>query len=216
MIVTLSGIDCSGKTTQIEHLHGALEARGHRVRRFWFRPGYGAELDALRGLVRRLRPGALPTTAAPEARARAFASPRVQATWVTMAVADLLLQYALKLRALSLAGHTVLCDRWLDDAALDLELRFPVVAGHLDAGLAGVRAVCPRPHASILLMLPHAEMLRRMALKDEPFPDAPEVRDRRYAAYEALARSGRYTVIDADRPIPTLHAELPRTVVSGT
>ncbi len=208
MIITFSGIDCAGKSTQIERLDAALRGRGHRIHRTWFRPGYSTELDALRRAVRRLRPGTLPSAGASQARTEAFARPNVRRTWVAMAVADTLLQIALKVRARSLAGWTVLCDRWLDDAALDLSFRFPDLERVLTPTLAAVRAACPRPDVSFLLMLPHEEMLRRMEIKAEPFPDAPEVRDRRYHAYADLARTGRFEVIDATPPIEVIHQGL--------
>ena len=215
MIVTFSGVDCAGKSTQIERLHQALASRGHRVHRSWFRPGYSAELDALRRVVRRLRPGALPSAGASQARTEAFTRPGVRRAWAAMAVADTLLQYALKLRVRSLAGWTVLCDRWLDDAALDLTFRFPELEGVLRPALAAVRGVSPTPEVAFLLMLPHAEMLRRMEIKDEPFPDEPALRDRRYAAYAELAETGRFEVVDAARPIDALHevllARVPRS-----
>jgi thymidylate kinase len=212
MIVTFSGVDCAGKSTQIARLRESLAARGHDPRVVWFRPGYSPELDALRRLVRRLRPGALPSADQPADRARAFSRPGVRGTWIAMAVGDTLLQYALKLRADHLLGRSLICDRWLDDAALDLRLRFPELAPRVDPGLRAVRALCPTPDASFLLMLPHAEMLRRMDVKQEPFPDAPEIRDRRFSAYATLAASGRFHVLDAARSIEAIHSEILATL----
>ena len=82
MIITLSGVDCAGKTTQLDALEAALTERGHRVKRLWFRPGYSPLLDTLRTGVRKLRPSALPSNKNPEARKQAFAKPGVSRTWV--------------------------------------------------------------------------------------------------------------------------------------
>lgn len=208
MLLTLSGIDCSGKSTQIERLIAGLEARGHRTRRFWFRPGYSREMDTLRSVVRRLRPGAIPPPGKSSAREQTFARPGVARAWMTMALADSMLQYALKLRALLTAGFTVVCDRYVYDARLDLQLRFPDQTQTFALPLDLVEWSAPRPDLALLLTLPRAEMLRRMALKREPFPDAPALRDRRYAAYERLAAVGPVTAIDAARPIDVVAADV--------
>ncbi len=56
-----------------------------------------------------------------------------------------------------------------------------------------------------------------MAIKNEPFPDPPEIRDRRHAAYcemAALKRPFRH-VIDAERPIEAIHDDLLRGALAA-
>ena len=207
-LIALSGVDCAGKSTQIALLARALEERGERPRVIWFRPGYSRELDALRALVRRVRPGSLPTVQNPERRQQAFARPRVQKAWLAMAGADILLQLALKVRLLVLTGHSVICDRYVADARLDLELRFPGLALRHQNLLDAAARACPAPDRWFLLNLPEDEMLRRMEQKREPFPDAPGVRRARYAAYQAMALRPEVIVIDAARPIEAVHGAI--------
>ncbi|MEB2313871.1 MAG: hypothetical protein OZ928_18655 [Polyangiaceae bacterium] len=211
-LVTVSGVDCAGKTTQIELLARALERDGYRTRVLWYRPGYSARLDRLRRAVRRLRPGALPRATASGARERAFARPGVSQAWLAMALGDLLIEYAAVVRGRVLAGEVVICDRYLFDAGLDLTFRFPALEGSSRRALGAAARVCPRPDAELLLLLPEAEMLRRMELKNEPFPDPPEIRARRYAAYAERARAPWVTPIDSAREIAAVHAELHRVV----
>lgn len=208
MLVTFSGVDCAGKSTQIAMLSEALARSGKRVAPIWFRPGYSAEMNALRAAARRVLPRAMPGPREGAARERAFARPGVSRAWVCMALSDTFLQYAIKVRWLLATGRTVIADRYLDDGALDLEFRFPGqrVAEWRTSRL--VAAMSTRPRVSFLLMLPHDVMLERMAAKNEPFPDPPDVRDRRFAAYQRLAASGRYDVIDADRPPDVVHRDI--------
>jgi dTMP kinase len=209
VIIALSGVDGAGKTTQLELLAGALEARGLRTVPFWYRPGYSRELDALRAAVRRLRPAALPRQGdGSGGRERAFGRPRVRQAWVAVALVDALLQYALKVRALSHAGRVVLCDRYLADGALDLVLRFPELAAAAERGFALVRAASPRPDAALLLDLPFDEVQRRLAAKDEPFPDAPAMLRARYDRYRAWAAEGRFEVVDAGRSVDAVHGDV--------
>ena len=125
-----------------------------------------------------------------------------------MATVDTLLQYGVKLRALLAAGRVVVCDRYLHDARLDLKLRFPEQYASFGLALDTVEWVCPRPDVAILLTIPRDEMLRRMALKAEPFPDPPDLRDRRHQAYLRLAEVGPVEAVAADQPIDAIHGEI--------
>ncbi|MEQ9323198.1 MAG: hypothetical protein RIF41_28785 [Polyangiaceae bacterium] len=208
MLITLSGIDCSGKSTQLELLTGALRDQGRRVRTLWFRPGYSPEMDELRRLVRAIRPDVIPAPGPSAKRRETFARPAVARSWVAMAITDTVLQYAFKLRRWLWAGWDVICDRYLLDARLDLQLRFPEQGAAVSIGAEIAAQLCPRPDISFLLTLPHDEMCRRMAIKAEPYPDPPELRDVRYERYIALGKTTAVTEIAADRPVGDVHADL--------
>lgn len=208
MLITFSGVDCAGKTTQIDLLRARLEARGLRVMDYWYRPGYSKELDALRRWVRRFRPGSLPQPGRSATRDAVFARPGVSQAWIMAALGDMLLQYAAKLRVLQATYDVVICDRYFEDAALDFALRFPDASIPSSAWFRAIRRLSPKPDLSVLLTLPHAEMLRRMAIKDEPFPDSDQLRDKRFTAYQQLAQTGRFHVIDASRSIAEVHDEI--------
>lgn len=208
MLVTLSGADCSGKSTQVAFLASLLERAGRRPVVVWLRPGYSDRLDRARGFVRRLRPGLLPVAGPSPERQRLFARTGVSEAWVAVAVLDMLFEYAVKVRSLLGQGRTVLCDRYVDDALLDLSFRSPRL--RIDDGRIGrfIRAVCPRPDVAFLLRVPWELCVSRAVAKNEPFPDDDATRWKRHEAYERLARSGRYRVIDAAAPLSAVQAEL--------
>ncbi len=208
MIVTISGVDCAGKSTQIEWLARFFDARGHRVARLWFRPGYSEWLNAARRVVRRLAPRTLPTMEQPAARARAFRRPWLRGAWLMMAAFDALGHYAVRVRSLDRLGWIVLCDRYVFDALLDLKLRFPEHQETVRGIEMSFCLLAPRPDATFLLNLSRAEMLARMGAKDEPFPDPPEVRDRRYLEYQDLASRGDVEVIDASESPELVNAAI--------
>lgn len=215
MLLSLSGIDCAGKTTQLELLEGALEREGHRVSRLWFRPGYSGLLDRLRAILRWFRPRALPTADRPEARAVAFGRPGVARLWAVMALLDTAIQYGVKVRVLRLMRRVVLCDRYLDDGLLDLDLRFPTLEVPNWWLTRLVRWVTPTPDLALMLMLSHEEMRHRMVLKDEPFPDPEDIRDIRFRAYQAMADRDDIAVIDASGSIGLVHQAILATVEEG-
>lgn len=205
----MSGIDGSGKSTQLELLERALRDRGRSPRRLWFRPGYSAALDGARALMRRLRPGLIPAPTDRLRRDAAFGRASVRLPWIALAVADAVAHYAVRVRGLLARGHDVICDRGVPDAILDLALRFPDVVAEDGAVARLLEAAAPTPDRAFLLLVSRETMLARCAAKAEPFPDAPALRDARLAAYERLARSrAGWRVIDAERPIEVVHEEL--------
>jgi thymidylate kinase len=194
-LITVSGMDGTGKSTQIEALATALRSAGQPTVVLWYRPGYSRELDALRRLVRRLLRGA-PPPGHSEERDRILARPGVSRAWVLAALLDVVLQYGCKVRWWRLTGRNVVCDRYVDDALLDLELHFPTLhaGGWLLTRLTVATAA--KPDVALLLTAPFAVLEQRLATKNEPFPDPPELRARRAVGYDELVRRGAHTVID--------------------
>lgn len=207
MIIAVSGVDCSGKSTQIDQLVARLEALGRSPQVRWYRPGYSDELDALRALLRR-RGGVLPPPGAGPAREKAFSRPWVRTAWIGVAVLDTLWTYGIKLRCASWLGRLIICDRYVWDAVLDLHLRFPQQV-RLEGSLATfLRVLCPSPRVNVLLHLSAQEALDRQERKAEPFPDDRETFLMRHGVYEGWAADGRFVVIDAERSIEEVHAQL--------
>ena len=211
-LVVVSGVDGAGKSTQIARLEARLRARGARPLVFWHRPGYSPELDALRRVVRRLRGGALPPPGPSAARERAFGRPSVRAAWLATALLDTFAQHALKVRTMLAAGRTVICDRGLADARLDLALRFPEAVPLLERLWPAIEASTPRPDVSLLLLVSPEEARRRSEAKREPFPDPPEVRLARDRAYRELAGREPWRVIDAEADVETVAERVWREV----
>lgn len=203
----MSGVDCSGKTTQLELLAERLRAKGYPTRRFWYRPGYSKNLDALRSLIRSLRSDALPPPGPSEKRDAAFSNPRLRAAWLSMALADTLVELGLRLRYYLARGEVVLCDRFISDGLLDLRLRFPGAVS--TARLSPIlQFACPRPDLHALLHLDWDEVQARTRLKDEPFPDPEPVRVARHRAYCHLASLPNITMINGQDSIDAVHEQL--------
>lgn len=210
-IITFSGVDCAGKTTQIEMLRNYLLAQKKTVKIFWYRPGYSEELEAIKKILRK----ALPITqkkASAKVVGKANVSQKapgaaVAVLWIGMALVDTFVQWAIKLRALSHRYDVVILDRYIDDAILDLKNKYPH-ALNFEHILKAMDKFFPRIDARILLMLSYETMLARMQQKLEPFPDPPQLRDKRYDAYVDLARDPHYHVVDAERSPEDVHKEI--------
>lgn len=212
LLVTLSGSDLSGKSTQVELLASQLRSSGHDVVTVWHRPGYSARLDRLRLAVRRIRPGVLPAADDADTHAAAFSRPTIRKAWLLVALLDTFYEYAIKTRWILAQGRSLVFDRYLEDAVLDLEFKFPELKTTTMAVTRWMSFMAPQPDASFLLTLPWKTIMLRSELKQEPFPDPPETRRKRLAAYEQMAHSGRFEVVDASASAGEIHSEILRYV----
>lgn len=218
MIITLSGVDCAGKSTHIELIKQYFISQGKTCTVFWYRPGYSHEIQNIKKVIRK--------AAAAGHRVKQIAAPKkaeishetavaTQITvpppiWLTTAITDSFLQWAIKLRILERKYDVVICDRYIQDACLDLTFKYPDVMWG-EAIFKALSLSFPKPDCQLLLWLPHETMLNRAEAKQEPFPDSPEVRDLRWHAYDHLSRMQRlegFHVIDASGTIEETHAAI--------
>lgn len=207
-LITFSGLDGAGKSTQIELLMERLRQDGQDPLYVWTRGGYTPLFERLKKLARRLPRRGLPPAGNNPQRARAFGKSWVRRLWLTLALLDLLWVWGVQLHWRRWRGRTVVCDRYLWDTLLDLGLNFSqerVDRWWLWRLLA---RVAPRPDVAFLLLVDVDESVRRSDAKGEPFRDPPEVLARRLAQYRAWAKEGHWHVLDGRRPIPELAAQV--------
>lgn len=195
-LFVFSGIDGGGKTTQIERVEAALQARGERTRRVWARGGYTPLFSALKAVMRRVRPGAIPAPGRSEKRSRLLRRGWRRTLWLGLALCDLALYYGFWIRWLKLRGFTVLSDRYVLDTELDFDLNFPDARVRQSWPWRCLLAVVPSPERSFMFLVSVEESQRRAALKNEPFPDSAAVLAERCRVYEAACQSGAYMRID--------------------
>ena len=205
-IIVFSGMDGAGKSTQIERLEQSLTRAGQKSVSFWSRGGYTPGMNLLKSLVRRGSGGrAIPTSGPSQARTKAFRRPWIRKLWLMLAIVDLMMLYGIWLRLQSWMGRVVICDRFLEDSALDFLINFPE-ENTCDWWLwRALLWICPRPDVVILLLVSVAESQRRSQLKNEPFPDSADVLERRLIAYRSWDRQSafadRVVVIDGQQSV---------------
>lgn len=207
-LVTLSGVDGSGKSTQLDLLASYFKAKGRSYALLWHRPGYSQRLNRLRTLIRRFRPSSLPTADQATARIEILSKHHVQRTWIIMAMLDSFLEYTIKVRWLLLTNQFVVCDRYVIDALLDLKLNFPGIESERSILTRLLRRLAPKPNLALMLMLPFDESSRRLSEKHEPFPDPAGVRRQRFLEYQRISSDADIKVIDAARTPELVHEDI--------
>lgn len=207
-VVTFSGIDGAGKSTQIELLMDYLRQEGRRPIYLWTRGGYTPFFERLKAYLRRLPGRAVPPSGHNPGRTQAFRKGWVRRLWLVLALLDLLWTYGMQVRWWRWRGRAVVCDRYVWDTQVDFRLYFPqeqVENWWLWRRLVGVT---PRPDAAFLLLVPVEESVSRSDVKGEPFRDPPELLAQRLTEYQARARAGHWQGLDGQRGVDDLAGEI--------
>lgn len=206
-LIAVSGVDGSGKSTQIELLAQSLSHRSLPTTVRWFRPGYSPQALWLKKKL------AIPTAAGragsatselAERRDSAMGRPAVRFAWILFAVADTIFETALVARYLGLRG-TVVYDRWVFDATLDLKNNFPEFRRTTAVAAAIYAALAKKPDCALCLTVSSEVAAKRLADKDEPFPDSVSVAESRRHAYQLYLDSNPDQEIDTDPSIEEVH-----------
>jgi dTMP kinase len=212
MLVTFSGLDGAGKSTQIELLLEALRRQGYHPIYLWTRGGYTTLFEALKRVLRKAPAQVIPPSGPNPKRSAAFSRPFVRRIWLVLALIDLIRVYGLQVRMWRWRGYAVICDRYLWDTLIDFKLNLPSEQVERWWLWRALVRLAPRPHAAFLLLVPVEESLRRSDIKGEPFRDSAEVLERRLAAYQQLSKDIRWHVLDGRQAKSELAAEIIGTI----
>lgn len=204
-LVTFSGIDGTGKSTQIQLLGEQLKRCGKRPVYLWTRGGYTGPFNAMKTCLRRLLSKRLPPPGQNEERARAFKKPWIRTLWLSIAILDLLLLYGFYVRISRILGRVILADRYLWDTWVDFQLNFR--QAKVDQWILWriLTRLTPEPDASFLLIIPTEESLRRSKQKNDPFPDSEYVLRKKKELYLCLASARKWHYLDGLKPIQSIH-----------
>lgn len=202
MLVALSGIDGSGKSTQAQALDEALTISDATHKVIWSRPGCSPFYRRLSGLTGRMADG----TAGNEPRTEARPAPGGRLgriAWTALNVLDLAWLYNWEVRRRTLVGNIVVCDRYIADAEVEILSRLRE-DDRLARRLTGLLAVlAPKPDAGFLLDTPPDTAADRSA-----DPESADALAKQRALYRSLAERRRLRVLagnaDAEKTAETI------------
>jgi thymidylate kinase len=216
IIVSFSGLDGSGKSTQIDKLHDQLNQNGISVTILWARGGYTPFFHFLKKMFRiTLKSQTLKKESTlKKSQTKAMSNRYIAKLWLNIAISDLILYWAIYLRILRMMGKFVICDRFLDDTRLDFRRKFPSIPFEKMFLWRLLELVSPLPDVSILLWVPVDESRKRSLIKCEPFPDDVETLSWRLSSYldEMIFPSEKYIILDGREDVNILAKRIAKSV----
>ena len=183
LFIVFSGLDCSGKSTQIGLLKEEFENRNKKSKMFWSRGGYTPGFQFLKDIIRKVAKKKLPKPGFTPQREKALSNPFILKVWLTIAMLDLMFYYTINLRVKSWFGYNIICDRYLMDTNIDFKLTYPNQETENWVLWKILKVVACKPDYHFVSTIPVAESVIRSKFKFEPYPDTPETLEKRLVLY---------------------------------
>jgi thymidylate kinase len=204
-MIVFSGVDCSGKSTQINLLKNMYSSDPVV---FWARGGYTPLFSFLKKVLRKTNSSSIPKPGKSAQREISFSKPLIRKLWLHLALFDLFLCYVFWLRFLMLSGKQIICDRYLEDTLLDFKHNFPQENVQFWWGWRLLNLAAPQPQHRFLLLVPPKVSVVRGKQKNEPFPDSLETLEWRYEQYKLLAAEGDWIILDGQESVENVHQKI--------
>ncbi|MBE6727795.1 MAG: hypothetical protein E7562_04005 [Ruminococcaceae bacterium] len=205
-MISFSGIDCCGKSTQIDLLCKELEKRGKKYRVIWSRGGYTPGIELVKKIIRRGKSDNREESI--QHSEKVNSNSKMRKIFFIASLIDLWRFYSISLRFKSI-GKTVICDRYIWDTYIDFKMKYPDYDFEHGFWWKLTLKTMMKPKPSFCLFIPAEESMRRSELKDEPFPEPVEVREKRIAMYVKELENNRWEkIIDATKTIDEVFAQI--------
>ena len=198
-MISFSGIDCCGKSTQIHLLEELLEKKHQAYEVVWSRGGYTPGIEFIKRLIRGKTKGSTKERIAYSETINRNSKKR-KLLFVSSLI-DLWFFYTITLRLKSFK-KIVICDRYIWDTYIDFKMKYPDYEFENGFWWKAIIKTMVKPDPSFCLFIPAEESMRRSDLKEEPFPEPIEVRKKRIAMYINEMKQGRWDhIINAESSI---------------
>lgn len=207
MIVSFSGIDSAGKTTQINRLYAYCENNGIRVKKVWSKARGTPGVLFLKELVRRDKK--MDAAEKKEYRKNVFQSPKKQKLLYVASMLDLCWYWGIYYRILGATKKILICDRYLWDTYVELNQDFPAVNIDRSKLWKIVKWLAPRPKVSFVFVIPAEVSLARDQQKNAAGIEDIAVKEKKIATYMQCVKNNCWThVMDGMNTIEDLHKQV--------
>lgn len=198
-MLVLSGIDCAGKSTQLEKLHKYFGENNRKTRIIWSRGGYTPILEFIKNLIKGKK---VTKDNEKKIRDKVHSNNTLRKILLWGAILDLCIYYGMYFRYLKFLGITIIADRYIWDTYIDFLIKYKSINFEKWFIWKILLLIHLKPDNSIVLSITPEESMRRSTLKHEPFPETLEERKTRISVYFNLIKDGYWDIhIDASEGI---------------
>lgn len=211
MIVSFSGIDSAGKTTQIDLLYTYCKKNGVSVKKVWSKARGTPGVLLLKELVRQDKK--MDAEGKKEYRKNVFQSPKKQKLLYIASMLDLCWYWGIYYRVLGATVKILICDRYLWDTYVELNQDFPYV--NIDKSILWklLKRVAPHPKVSFVFIIPPEVSLERDYQKNAAGIDDISIKKMKIARYMQCVENNCWThVMNGINTIDELHQQVLKAV----
>lgn len=210
-MISFSGIDCGGKSTQMELVYRELGNEKMKVKMIHSRVGYTPLLEFAKSIVRKDKNKSKEEQNA--YREAIHKNGKKQKLLLWLSIFDMGMFYGIHFRTVEFFGTTILADRYFWDSFIDLKMKYSEYDFESWKVWKFAKKIYLHPKKSIIYTIPAELSMYRSTLKDEPWPEEKEVREERISKYMEEIENNRWDyVIDATSSIEEVFEKTMRAI----
>ena len=207
MIISFSGIDSAGKTTQINKLTSYLDAHHVKYAKRWSKARGTPGIEFIKSFFRKDR--GLDEAGRQAARKEIYKSPKRQKLLYVASLLDLCWYWGVYYRLLNLTNKYLICDRYLWDTYVEMKHDFYSI--DIDHSLLWKRVKClsAKPKVSFVFVIQAELSLERDIQKGTDGTEDIERKKSKINVYMSLVEQKCWTnVMDGTKSREALHQEV--------
>lgn len=207
MIISFSGIDSAGKSTQVELLSKYYKDKNIPFKVVWSKARGTPGIIFLKSLVRRDK--RLNDSEKIEYRNKIYSNGKKAKVLYALSLLDLCWYWGVYYRILGSGNRVLICDRYLWDTYIELRYDFQGIDVNNSKLWKLVKKCAPVPKVSFVFVVPPEVSLERDRQKDADGIESVERKKQKIETYLECIQNGCWTdIMDGMKSIDDLHKEV--------